>query len=245
MRLFEALDNKANIQFSIDEITILNNSLNEVCHGVEIHDFDTNIGASREEAKLLLNSVNELMNELRSHQQSNKALQTPIDQPNSSLTIREKCYLEANGYQVTFYIRSLDSSKDHIGLVTVIVVNTEFGESSLKSAAQKILIQELQNLTGYFEQHIASLRKNPTNDSSTFLSCQNAFQVQALSGNILPENEGNFALRFMINTGYQKEKGNTSTFVGAEAEVTFENIQNFTKSIQTVLAKLSYSTCQQ
>lgn len=241
MQLIQLLGEKAEIQFSINEITVLNNSLNELCHGVEIVDFVKKIGVTHEEAKNLLNPVNDLMNELRLQRQENKNSQMSIAKPNTSLNIKEKCYLVASGYQITFYIKSLDSSRQYIGLIAALVVSTEFEEFSLKSAAQKILIQDLQNLTEYFEQHIASLRKNLFNNSSTFLNCQNSFQVQALSGNITSENEESFTLRFMINVGHQKERGHTSTYVGAEAVVTVKNIQDFTASIQTALAKLAFS----
>lgn len=242
MQLIKIVDGKADVQFSTEEILILNNSLNEVCHGIKINDFDTKIGTSREEAKILLNSVNDLMNELRPRRQSNKTSQIAMEKLNNSLTIKEECYLETSGYQITFYIRSLDSSKDHIGLIILLVVSTALGEVSIRSVAQKIPVQDLQNLVEYFEQKIDSLKKSYNKDLSNLLNCHNVFQVQILLGNDVLEDERSFTLRFMINVGHQKEGGNTSnTYVGAEAEVPFENIQNFTSSIKTVLAKLPHS----
>lgn len=73
------------------------------------------------------------------------------------------------------------------------------------------------------------------------LNCQNVSQVQALIGKVILEDEGNFNVRFMINVSHQKDKDNTNTYVGAEAGVTLKNIQRFTSSLQTVLAKLPQS----
>lgn len=242
MQLINIVDGKANVQFSTEEIIILNNSLNEVCHGIKINDFDTKIGTSREEAKMLLNSVNDLINELRPRRQSNKTSQIAMEKFNNSLTIKEECYLETSGYQITFYIRSLDSSKDHIGLIILLFVSTALGKVSIRSVAQKIPVQDLQNLGEYFEQQIASPKKNCNKDLSNILNCHNAFQVQLLLENDISEDERSFNLRFMINVGHQEERGNTNnTFVGAEAVVDFENIQSFTSSIKTVLAKLSHA----
>ena len=49
----------ATITFSADELTIVNNALNEVCHGVDISDaeFQTRLGAPRSEAQALLREV--------------------------------------------------------------------------------------------------------------------------------------------------------------------------------------------
>ena len=53
----------APIAFTADELTMINNALNEVCHGVEFGnaEFATRLGTSREEAQALLKRVSQLL----------------------------------------------------------------------------------------------------------------------------------------------------------------------------------------
>jgi len=63
----EELDSKSDtalIRLSSDELTLLNNALNEVCHGVKIPAFDTRLGYSKEEAKSLLKQIGSVVNKL-------------------------------------------------------------------------------------------------------------------------------------------------------------------------------------
>jgi hypothetical protein len=45
------------VRLTLDELRIINNALNEICHGIELPEFETRIGASIERAKSLLNEV--------------------------------------------------------------------------------------------------------------------------------------------------------------------------------------------
>ena len=240
MRLIEIVGDKADIQFTIDELTTLNNSLNEVCHGIGISDFETKFGVSREQAKMLLDFVYKLLAKLRFHSQNNNNLQVGVDTTDSYLTIKQKCILETSGYQVIFYLRSLDYSRESIGIVVMLAVNPDLGGVSVRSTATKIRIEDLQSLLLYLEQHINNMKEDPNKTSHTFLSYDTTFQVQALSGKIISEDEGSFTLRFMVNVGDRKDKENTSTYVGAEAAVTFADIRSFTSSLQAVLNKLTH-----
>ena len=49
----------ADVHLSSDELTILNNALNEICHGLAFDDLDfhTRIGVERHEAQSLLSSM--------------------------------------------------------------------------------------------------------------------------------------------------------------------------------------------
>ena len=59
MNLESASTRGATITFSVDELTLLNNALNEVCHGIHIGEpeFQTRLGAPRSEAQALLREV--------------------------------------------------------------------------------------------------------------------------------------------------------------------------------------------
>jgi len=54
-------------EFSVDELNMLNNCLNELCHGVRIEDweFQTRIGWTRTEVQALLAKINARLPEER------------------------------------------------------------------------------------------------------------------------------------------------------------------------------------
>ena len=52
----------ANLALSFDELLIINNAINEVCHGLDLVDFHARIGATPEEAKALLRQIDALLN---------------------------------------------------------------------------------------------------------------------------------------------------------------------------------------
>jgi hypothetical protein len=51
----------ARIRLSLEEIRIINNALNEVCHGIEVPEFQTRIGAERGAVEELLRQVEEIL----------------------------------------------------------------------------------------------------------------------------------------------------------------------------------------
>jgi hypothetical protein len=52
------------LRMNQDELVILNNALNEVCHGFEVDEFETRIGSSREQASVLLQAIGQLLDRL-------------------------------------------------------------------------------------------------------------------------------------------------------------------------------------
>jgi hypothetical protein len=55
----------ARTAFTRDELAIINNALNEVCHGVQLDDdeFETRIGYDRAQAERLLQKISRLLDE--------------------------------------------------------------------------------------------------------------------------------------------------------------------------------------
>lgn len=238
MQLINVVGKKADIQFSIDELTTLNNSLNEVCNGINVIDFEQQIGTSREQAKLLLNAINNLASEMCPPRYVKDNSKTGTYNHNSSSkTIKKKCILETSEDQVAFFLRNLDYFKNSIGIIVVLTKNHTLEENSVKTSASRMKIETLQTLVSYLEDHIGNLKENHNKVADTYY--YHIFQIQALSGNVISEDEGSFNLRFMVNVGNQKEKGDPSTYIGAEAAVTFANIRSFTSSLQAALNELS------
>jgi len=81
IQILKTTKDKADIQFSIDDLLILNNALNEVCNGIKLSEFSTRMGASREEVKILLKSINKLIHALRSSETLDVRLADKEGQP--------------------------------------------------------------------------------------------------------------------------------------------------------------------
>jgi hypothetical protein len=54
------------IGISRDELLVVNASLNEVCNGIEVFEFETRIGASRERVMMLLKEIGLLIDRMNS-----------------------------------------------------------------------------------------------------------------------------------------------------------------------------------
>ena len=61
MRLVTKEANGATLQFTEDELHILNNALNEVCNGLDLWEFSTRMGAERGEVQRLLAEIQNLL----------------------------------------------------------------------------------------------------------------------------------------------------------------------------------------
>ena len=58
-------EDQVTLQLSINELSMLNNALNEVCHGIDIPEFSTRMGATMNEAKMLLTEINDIIKNLK------------------------------------------------------------------------------------------------------------------------------------------------------------------------------------
>ncbi len=53
------------VQLSEDDLLLINNALNEVCHALDIREFSTRMGADRAVAERLLTAVAALANQVQ------------------------------------------------------------------------------------------------------------------------------------------------------------------------------------
>ena len=51
----------ANVEVSRNELVIISNALNEVCHGLDVWDFETRMGAEKADVLKLLHRVSEVL----------------------------------------------------------------------------------------------------------------------------------------------------------------------------------------
>jgi hypothetical protein len=49
------------VALTLEELRIINNALNEVCHGIEVPEFATRMGADLPEVKALLDRVHAML----------------------------------------------------------------------------------------------------------------------------------------------------------------------------------------
>lgn len=120
----------------------------------------------------------------------------------------------------------------------IIVLAVEPGHEGVsgRSTATIIMIEDLLSLIRYLEHHIHKLKSDHNKNINIFSTYNTlTFQVKALSGNVISEDEGHVNIRFRVNVGCQEEKGDTSTYVSAESVGTFANSRRFTASLQAAV----------
>lgn len=65
MRTEKIGHDSAVVELSADELDILNNALNEICHGLDLWDFSIRIGAEKPEVLRLLHRIAETLQEVK------------------------------------------------------------------------------------------------------------------------------------------------------------------------------------
>ncbi|MFC0348390.1 hypothetical protein [Undibacterium danionis] len=61
MKIENKSESGITIFFTLDELYILNNSLNEVCNGLPLRDFENRMGATIAEAEELFSQINRIL----------------------------------------------------------------------------------------------------------------------------------------------------------------------------------------
>ncbi len=61
MRVSKTTRHTMQVELSREELEIVNNALNEVCHGLDIEEFSTRMGATKAEVLKLLHRVSEAL----------------------------------------------------------------------------------------------------------------------------------------------------------------------------------------
>lgn len=60
MQVLETTATQARVELTIEDVTLINNALNEVCNGIDLPEFSTRLGATIEDARALLRQVTDL-----------------------------------------------------------------------------------------------------------------------------------------------------------------------------------------
>ncbi len=142
-----------------------------------------------------------------------------------------KCLLETEGARITFELEK--ATEQHFNLAIQFALDPHLGGFSLNSPPTFITTSDIQRLIAYFEQHIAHLRTNPDHESQPFVPMELGFQLQALAGELYPDDDGEFTLRFMIYVGKSPAE-ETSVYVGSETVVMLAHVRQFMASLQDI-----------
>jgi hypothetical protein len=66
MKTASLANHRVVLEFTIEELAIIKNALNEVCHGIEIEEFQTRMGEDMETVKQLLDQIWDITKDLDS-----------------------------------------------------------------------------------------------------------------------------------------------------------------------------------
>ncbi len=230
-----------NIQLSLEQLEILNNTLNEVCNGIKIENFEETIGISREEAKKELKLINSFIKEIKSSLDQNddnsRVVQRTI--PLESTEIKQKIVgLETDGYRVDLFLRTSQRLVNFVEIIIILDSKIELGQLHLKTLGGMTSQRNLLDLTQYLEQHIDELQKNPGYISSPFLINASLFKVQAMAMDWTAKNEQTFTIQFMLNAFNKQAKDNIGTYIGVESRITFQKTRDFISNMRVALSQL-------
>jgi hypothetical protein len=150
--------------------------------------------------------------------------------------------LRANGYHIVF--NGIPVYSEPILDTTIeFHLHPNLGDLIVKSVPTFIRLIDLKDFLTYFEEHISHLQQEPDFVSEIFISTDLGFQAQAYQGDILPYNDGDFSLSFMVNVGIRGENADdTRVYIGGEALITVHEVQNFVHSVQLIIEELEKGT---
>ncbi len=148
--------------------------------------------------------------------------------------------LNAEGYKLTFEMQELENTKEELDLAISVSLDPRLDTLMMKSVPMPIMMNDLQRMVAYLEQHIANLQENPDSESYTFVPLDLQFQMQAFAGEVRSPDDGEFTLRFMVNVGRPEEEG-ASVYIGGQTIVTLENINLFISSIRGIRVQKIHS----
>lgn len=69
MNVIRIVNRASEVSLSINELVAINNALNEICHGIDLFEFETRIGAPRQEVESLLKSIGSLIQQIEGNQE--------------------------------------------------------------------------------------------------------------------------------------------------------------------------------
>jgi hypothetical protein len=234
------------ILISLDEITMINNILNEVCNGIHVPDIEDKIGLPREKAKEMLSSINSVMNQMYHHYNPGDVI-IPRKPLRDVFSYFKSCRFEAESFQVEFYIRKLHQFKPEVqkeliaedDLGIFIILNFKSADClnfDLSSASTHIEIKDLFRLIAELEYHV----NNESSDE--FKKSEKGYITEIFKffilDKILSEDSTQYlVVNFMLRLS-QRWNGVVCPYIGVQGAISFAKVRSFTQSMRTLLQEL-------
>ncbi|WP_225409270.1 hypothetical protein [Stigmatella hybrida] len=147
-----------------------------------------------------------------------------------------ECSLIARGYRADFRFTLAEANR----LVDLEVgIGLADGSQRLAtSTAGYIPVNDIVRLARYFEDHLASLARNPDTQSEGFVPLELNFELQAMEGEVRAGGDGEFTLRVMVNvTGTGSPNG--SVYVGCEGVIDAAHVRDFTTRLHELASQFA------
>jgi hypothetical protein len=143
--------------------------------------------------------------------------------------MRQMCELLTSSYCFKLYLDKPENSSTHAAMVVGFFANPGYNLPILKSRANYILVRDLEELALYIEEHIAAV--SLSYESHTFLPMCCSFQIQALTGEIDSNGQGDFYIRCSVNIVDSLDL-TSSMYLGGESNITIDNARKFIQSLR-------------
>ncbi|EAZ89524.1 hypothetical protein [Crocosphaera chwakensis] len=146
--------------------------------------------------------------------------------------------LETHGYELKFYFDFSENIENYLVKTEIqFLTKAEFLQRVFVKSPKFIMrLDDLNRLSQYLKDHIKILETNPDHESYTFVDYSLTYQIQALCGEVSSNiNASYFSICSMVNIG-RTNPLNTSTYVGGESTINFNQVENFITSSETLLS---------
>ncbi len=146
------------------------------------------------------------------------------------LKFSSSCYAKFNFISVLSDEKSLKTS-------TELFLPQELNSAICPSEERLIYIEEWRRLCDYLEKHIADQQVSYPEESYVFTTYELIFSIQALTGRVKSDTEGNFSIRFMVNIGLDPDARNR-IFAGIQTVVQVAEVRKFVSELRNFLAEV-------
>jgi len=224
------------ISLSSRELCLLNNLLNEACHGINIQNFEAKIGMTEKEVKNLLNLVHRAIKEMDSLGEIRRASYLPssFDSPTKKI-----CRLEADGYQLTFCFRLPPSKiKNKVNVLFRLTIESSELKFSTDSTLLEIFTEQLWEWVNSLEKYLALLEKGEVEHlGQCTLINKPILQIKAEGIGVTPNGEKQTIMNLRLSA-FEPPAILKKTVVEVKGAVCLKNLRNFVSSMQQALTEL-------
>jgi hypothetical protein len=147
-----------------------------------------------------------------------------------------QCHLDTEGFSLVVSLQA-PIVEDWVDGRIELRLHPELGNLVIQSAPTSFQERDLRGLIEYLEGHITQLQQEPETAASVFVPLELGFQLQALSGDVESDDEGEFTIQVLANVGQREEC--SRTYVGAKGVVTVASVRAFLSALEQSLATLT------